>query len=210
MKRRQAAVTSDATKQVTKTSAAKDYSATAVVFVGNKQFVCRATSLSASGVLLFPRTRCPKGTFLRVNLCLPGFSDLLDLDCVVERETSAKGYYAWRVTFHEPSETERTLIQTYAAWNAYRKLRKTQEVRSPTASHPTIRRRMTGPDLPRIKTGMYPAVSDRAPEETMLSYQRRKQQANVRRKERMASAKAKHELRELYRAALKDLDGKKK
>lgn len=208
MKRRRAAVTSDDTPRPARPAAAKDYSATAVVFVGNKQFVCRATSLSVSGILLFPRTRCPKGTFMRVNLCLPGFSDLLDLDCVIERETSAGGYYAWRVKFHEPSATERTLIQTYAAWNAYRKLRKTQEVRSPTASHPTIRNRMTGPHLPRIKTGMYPAVSDRAPEETMLSYQRRKQQAEVRRQERTASAKAKKELRDLYKAALNDMDGK--
>lgn len=187
-----------------------EYTATAIVFAGNSQFHCRASALSVSGVVLFPQVRAGRGTYLRINLCLPGFQDLLDLDAVILRETERNGYYAWRVKFHEASATNETLIRTFVSWDIQRKLRRARGEaqvpgRPPTAMHQAIQRRMTGPHLPRVKTGMYPAVkaaqeaSTKSPD---LDYLRRRKLAEERRRQRIESDKAKLELRKLYREAL--------
>lgn len=196
-----------------------EYTATAIVYVGNEQFHCRATDLSVRGVVLFPQVRRTAGSFIRINLCLPAFQDLLDVDGVVARETVRNGYYAWRVHFHEIPAAVEVLVRTYVTWDKYRQVRLVRgeqdaPKRSPTATHEAIQRRVTGPNLPRVTTDMFPRVrpTDLAraadgggtmPHDLQRARQRR--QAEARWQARQAAAKAKHELRKLYREALKDL-----
>ena len=54
------------------------YSATAIVYVGNEKLVCRAVDISSGGMLIIPPTRGARGSFLRVNLSLPSFDEVLD------------------------------------------------------------------------------------------------------------------------------------
>ena len=54
-----------------------------------------------------------------------------------------------------------------------------------------------------------PFLSTLGPTEDRLTYLKRRQAADARRQERVASARAKLELRELYKEALTDLSKKK-
>ncbi|MBW2735583.1 MAG: PilZ domain-containing protein [Deltaproteobacteria bacterium] len=98
------------------------YSATAVVYVANEQLVCRAIDISTSGMLIIPPTRRERGSFLRVNLSLPSFDEVLDVDAIVVREAEVNGRYAWGVAFHDPDERVVQLLGAFVQWALERRV----------------------------------------------------------------------------------------
>jgi len=128
-----------------------DYSATAIVYLGNEQFSCRIADLSRTGLLLFPPVRQATGTFLRLNISLPALDQFLDVDGFVMREAEKDGYYTWGVQFHQPSAEAEALIETYVEWD--RKREATEEEPEPGASSVQIEKKGTGPGFPKVETG---------------------------------------------------------
>lgn len=232
-----------------RTKPRSSYSATAVVFLGNEQFTARIVNISASGVLIYPPVRRSKGTFLRLHLSLPALREMLDVDGVVVRETTHKGYYAWGVHFHDPTPDVVALLDTYVTWKrekvaqrlallAQEKAQKSTGRGHPAVGRPTtgggfpaVGSTATGPELPAVRgatpaqdtpaTGQGQRQVDRsttgphhrdvvsAKKEQTRKPSRVRSEAEARWHERAKATKADQELQHLYRAALRDVLGKR-
>ena len=95
-----------------------DYSASAVLYLGQERLTSRAVNVSAEGMLVIPPVRVSAGSRLRINLTLPALDQILDLNGVVVRETFVEGYAASGIQFEEPSEETRAALQEFVKWTA--------------------------------------------------------------------------------------------
>lgn len=157
----------------------QEYSSGAVLFAGNRQLTCRLINIAASGVLLYAADELSRGTFLRINLTLPGVDQVLDVDGVVARTGTREGHILLGIRFLSRSEEFKTLLATFLKWAAEKREKKARrkvatEKRSkvptsgsarprpaPTGAHPArplsraeqlLERQTTGPHFPRVST----------------------------------------------------------
>lgn len=131
------------------------YSAMAIAFVGNKQFTCRIADISQTGVLLYAPVEQPPGAFMRLNLCLPAVSEVIDVDGVLVRVTAIKDHPAWGIKFFEPSPEVPALIGGFLTWLEHQKTRvglggdtKLTVSIPPSPAEEIMARSATGPHLP--------------------------------------------------------------
>lgn len=74
-----------------KKSARQAAAGEALVYLNSAQFTCRAVNISAKELLLIPSVSAPIGTYLRMNVSLPGFEELLDVDGLITDITMVEG-----------------------------------------------------------------------------------------------------------------------
>lgn len=186
------------------------YSATAIVYVGSEQLVCRAVDISSGGMLIIPPNRRERGSFLRINLSLPSFDEVLDIDAIVVREAEVNGRYAWGVAFHEPEPRVVKLLAAFVQWGLARS-RHASEAAEPTPPAPvaaegaTEERSRVQPtderrDTPTSLRAVNGAVEEFAPSDTYGG----KKVAPL----PNWTEKDDQELDELFSAVLADLDAK--
>ena len=131
-----------------------EHMATALLFVASEQFTCRILNLGTGGVLLIPPTRRPPGMFVRLNLSLPAFDELIDLDGVITRAGEERGHYTWSVEFINAPAREIELIRTFIRWakdNA-EALRRPQNKLPSSEAQRQIEKSVTGPAHPAVRT----------------------------------------------------------
>ena len=140
-----------------------EYSATAIVYLGNEQFTCRIADLSRTGLLVFPPVRRGSGTFVRLNISLPALEQVLDVDGFVMREAERDGYYTWGVQFHQPSARAAALIETYVEWD--RKREAAAEEPGLSSISVEIEKKGTGQDFPVVEIGEQSTQGEVIPQE---------------------------------------------
>jgi len=167
--------------------------------------------LSKTGLLIFPPVQRGVGTFLRLNISLPGLDKVLDVDAFVMREGEKDGYYVWGVQLHELSPRAEALINTYVEWERKR----TSEGEEPAQDLAAEAPQEETPAADRSPVAELVPVVDQAPggpkqTETITAKFRaaaakQRQEVDERWQERQAREKADKELRDLYTDALKNL-----
>lgn len=212
----------------------QQYSATALIFAGSMQFTCRIINIGSSGVLLYTPEEVPRGTFLRINLTLPGIDQVLDVDGVVSRVGKKREHIIIGVKFFEPNAAFTATVAAFVEWLEEKRVETAGEELTPTpvmdptpapaeiptgtwhvAVVPTTRaeenlaRRTTGPHYPRVTTAELEAVSNpdaTPPSRTPQEIARLKAMAEERWKQWEEETQARKELNEKYRQALRELE----
>ena len=107
----------------------QEYSAAAILHAGNDQYTCRLINVASSGLLLYAPRDLPKGTFLRLNLTLPGVEEVLDVDGVVVRRGHKEGHPVLGIKFFEPSPEFTATLVAFIRWLHDQKERRTEQKR---------------------------------------------------------------------------------
>lgn len=127
-------------------------SASALVFVANAQHTCRILNLSAGGIQLIAPGHGQAGLFVRLNLTLPAFSERIDVDGVMVRESDEGGRYSWSIEFINPPPHAVSMIRTYIGWarDHAEDLRRSQHRLSTASALRTVGGGITGPEHPAV------------------------------------------------------------
>ena len=96
--------------------AGQQYSASALIFVDNRQLTCRLIKISAIAVQLYAAEDLPAGTYVRLNLTLPGVDKVLDVDGVISSRGKQSGHLVLGVTFFDPPVEFTRLVGTFIGW----------------------------------------------------------------------------------------------
>ena len=196
-----------------------------MVFVGNDRHECRIVDLSKVGALIAPPLELKVGAFLRLNIKLPQFDQLIDVDAVVARETEYEGAYACGLNFMNVSKRADALMDAFISsalqWQEERSVLEvlasegTGQPEPEPAAEPTpsaapgpdpgqTRAKKRKPAIARMLQSKKPRKTSRAP----------KQPAEPKKpkgSDPMDRFMKEVDLRQIYRAALQGMEtGKKK
>lgn len=193
----------------------QQYEAEALIYAGNRQFTCRLINIAASGVLLYSPEEVVRGTFIRLNLTLPGLDQVLDIDGVVARVGQKDRYIVLGVKFLDPSPEFTSVLGTFVKWLEERRNKKDAPPRNgnvpPSKAAPKLARSTTGPHFPRVTTSdlrqAVKKIRQRQPE-TREERNLLREEVEARWSQREHESKVRQQLRTLYHEALRDLERK--
>ncbi len=200
--------------EVLKREQGQHYSTGAVVYAGNSQYTCRLLKISPTGTRLLAPCGLPRGTFIRINLTLPGVARVLDVDGVVAQAGREQGHIMLSVQFLNASQEFTITLATFLKWLGERRQSMAREGKKGAAEVPRssaeaeLERTTTGPHFPRVSTAeLRKSLIARAGKKAMSREQRQRlrEEVEARWARHEHATRERKKLNELYRSALREL-----
>lgn len=94
-------------------AASTEAGASALLYVASERYTCRILDLGKAGLLLAPPAERAPGRYGRLNLSLPAFEQMVDIDGLITDSHRELGIPFWSVAFIDPPDEASELIDRY-------------------------------------------------------------------------------------------------